>query len=324
MDYFYYLFAVCGFLAVVLALEGGFMIWNTYRSPEAQRIEKRLRTVSAGGEHSQETALLKQRAMSDLPVIHRILMQIPRLRLLDRLLQQAGSEMTVAMFLSLLALMLMIGLLLPSLLGLPGVGTLVVAAVAFGLPWLQLFSARARRLRRFGYQLPEALDLIARAMRAGHSFPSGLEMVASEARPPISQELRMTADEINFGISVQEALVNLAHRVPSTDLSYFVVAVLIQRETGGNLAELLDKLAGLIRQRYRLLEKVRALSAEGRISAWILCVMPFAVAFLLYLINPRFLALLWEDGFGIKLLIGALVLMALGTFWMWRIIRIRI
>ncbi|MBS1189178.1 MAG: pilus assembly protein TadB [Rhodocyclaceae bacterium] len=324
MDFLYYLFAVCGFLAVVLALEGLFVIWDTYRGPEAKRIERRLRSVSAGGGSSQETLLLKQRALSELPAVERALMRIPRISGLDRLLQQAGSETTVAMFLASVGLMALIGLLLPALFKLPSFLGIILAAVLAGIPWLILLVGRAARLRKFERQLPEVLDLISRSLRAGHSFPSGLEMVANEGRKPISTEFRTVSDEINFGISVQESLLNLARRIPSTDLSYFVVAVLIQRDTGGNLAELLDNLARLIRQRFQLFEKVRALAAEGKLSGWILGALPFVMAIIINVINPNFMSVLWTDPVGLNLAIGALVFMVLGGFWMWRIVKIRV
>lgn len=324
MDYLYYLFVVCGFLAVVLAVEGLYFVWDGYRGPEAKRIEERLRTVSAGSSASSETLMLKRRVLSQLPAVERLLMRMPRSRGLDRLLQQAGSEMTVAMFLGLVVAMAVAGLLLPMLLGMPSMFAPIFMAVLAAIPLLLLLHKRQRRMHRFELQLPEALDLISRSMRAGHSFPSGLDMVAKEGRDPISVEFRKTSEEINFGISVQEALLNMASRVPSTDLRYFVVAVLIQRETGGNLTELLDKLSALMRKRFQLFDKVRALSAEGRISGWILGVMPFFVAGAVQFVNPGFLSILLDDPMGIRMVAGALVFMVIGAFWMWRIVKIRV
>lgn len=324
MDILYYVFVVCGFLAVVLALEGLYFTWETYRGPQAKRIEQRLRTVSAGGGSSSETLILKKRVLSELPAVDRFLMEIPRSHALDRLLQQAGSEMTVAMFLGACIAMAVVGVLVPPLLKLPSALAPLFMGLFAAIPWFMLMLKRSRRLHKFEVQLPEALDLISRSMRAGHSFPSGLEMVANEGREPISGEFKKTSDEIAFGISVQEAMHNLARRVPSTDLRYFVVAVLIQRETGGNLTELLDSLAALMRKRFQLFEKVKALSAEGRISGWILGVMPFVVAGAINVVNPDFLMLLVNDPLGMRMIMGALVFMALGALWMYRIVKIRV
>jgi tight adherence protein B len=173
-------------------------------------------------------------------------------------------------------------------------------------------------------QLPDALDLISRALKAGHAFPSGLQMVGEEAQDPIAGEFRIVHDEINFGVAVPTALANLANRVPSLDMRQFVIAVLIQRETGGNLTELLANISTLIRERLKLLMKVRVLSAEGRLSAWILCLLPFFLAGVINLINPRFMSVLWTDPMGLKMIYASLVMMAVGALWMRKIIRIRV
>ncbi|HJW03745.1 MAG TPA: type II secretion system F family protein [Azospira sp.] len=324
MDYLYYLFIICAFLAVVLALEGVLMIWNTYRGPEARRIEQRLRSMAGGEAGGEASLLLRKRVLSEMPAMQRLLQRVPRVHLLDRMLQQAGSEMTVGSFFLISSAFALLGLLLALVLRLPLILVLAVAAGFSLLPLGRLLANRAKRLDKFEQQLPDTLDLIARALRAGHSFPSGLEMVAEEMPEPTAGEFRTAFDEINFGISVQEALLNLASRVPVNDLSYFVVAVLIQRETGGNLAELLDTLSRLIRERFRLLLKVRALSAEGRMSAWILSFMPFVVAFLLYLVHRDFMAVLWNDSVGFKMMMFAIAFMVVGIIWMWRVIKIRV
>jgi tight adherence protein B len=172
--------------------------------------------------------------------------------------------------------------------------------------------------------LPDALELMSRALRAGHSFPSSLEMVATEAPNPIAGEFKTTFDEVNYGIPMQDALMNMTTRIASSDLRYFVVAVLIQRETGGNLAELLDNLARLMRERFKLLGQIRVLSAEGRLSAWILTLLPFVLAGMVNLVHPKFLAVLWEDPVGLKMIYAALIMMLLGILWMRKIIKIRV
>jgi hypothetical protein len=146
--------------------------------------------------------------------------------------------------------------------------------------------------------LPDAIDLMGRALRAGHAFPTALKMVGDEMAEPVGAEFRTLFDETNYGVSMQNALLNLVARVPSTDLQYFVVAVLIQRETGGNLAELLDNISAIVRDRLKLMGQIRTLSAEGRLSAWILGLLPFATAALINLVNPGFMKVLWEDPIG--------------------------
>jgi len=318
------LFVVFGFIAVVLLLEGAYVFWSDNKSPEVRRIEQRLRAISAGGHGEADAHLMKERVMSHAPALNRLLLDLPKAQQLDRLLVQAGSRSTVAHLLTICLLLgvasLMCGLLLRW--SLPS--TLVLAAVLASAPLLRLVLMRQRRLKQLEAQLPDALDLIARALRAGHAFTSALSMVAEQGPEPIAVEFKTTFDEISFGISGDHALNNLAARVPVTDLRYFVMAVIIQRETGGNLAELLTNLAQLIRERFKLLGKVRALSAEGKLSAVILTGLPFCVAGAIQVLNPNYLAVLFTDTMGIKLVIGALVMMVVGIFAMWRIIDIHV
>lgn len=323
MDYLYYLFVLLGFLAVALFLEGGYLAWNAYRGPEAKRIKRRLRAMSAG-EGAEQISIVKQRLLAQTPALERLLLALPRVHQLDHLLLQSGVRLNVAGFLGLTLLSAGVGLALALVLNLPLFAALAVALATAMLPAFYVYSAKLKRLQTIEAQLPDALDLMGRALRAGHAFSSALKMVGDEMPDPIASEFKITFDEINYGIPLQGALLNLATRVPSTDIRYFVIAVLIQRETGGNLAELLDNISALIRARLKLLGTVRVLSAEGRLSAWILTILPFALAALINLINPGFMALLWKDPVGLKMVGAALVLMIVGIFWMWRVIRIRV
>lgn len=324
MDYSFSLLLIIGFVAVVLLFEGIYAYWNDTRSPEARRVANRLRAISAGGHAESEAKLIKERVLSHTPSVQRLLILLPRVGQLDRLLLQAGSSSTVSHFLTGAALLPLGGLVAGLVLHWPGlVIVLVVLALAL-LPMLRLVWLRNKRLNKIEAQLPDAMDLIGRALRAGHAFPSALAMVGVEAQEPIAAEFKITSDEIGFGISVDNALNNLASRVPSPDMRYFVMAVIIQRETGGNLSELLGKLAELVRERFKLFAKVRVLAAEGKLSAWILVALPFCVAGVVQLLNPKYMAVLFTDAMGIKLVIGALVLMVIGIFAMWRIIDIRV
>ncbi|KLU23490.1 pilus assembly protein TadB, partial [Caballeronia mineralivorans PML1(12)] len=196
------------------------------------------------------------------------------------------------------------------------------AALAF--PTLLVLRQRRKRLRVLERQLPEAVDMISRALRAGHSFSSAIGMVGNEFAEPMGGEFRIVFDELNYGVTMNDALMSLATRVPVHDLRYFVIAVLIQRETGGNLAEILDSIASLVRERLHLFDKVRVLSAEGRLSAWILGLLPFAAAGAMQVMNPTFLAVLWEDPAGLKVVEMILVSMTFGVLWMRRIVQIRV
>jgi tight adherence protein B len=322
MDYLYYLFVVLAFLAVVLFLEGAYLAWNAYKGPEAKRIEKRLRAMTVSNKH--ESSLVKQRLLSEAPSMQRLLLQIPRIHQLDKVILQSGLNYSVARFIALCLLMAAGAFVVTLLLGFSLTVAIIVSIIATSVPLIYMLNAKQKRIHAIEQQLPSALDLMGRAMTAGHAFPSALQMVGSEMPEPIASEFRIVFDEINYGIPTSEALMGLVERVPSTDLSYFVIAVLIQRETGGNLAELLANISELIRARLKLLGTVRVLSAEGRLSAWILTILPFALGFVLQLVNPKFLSVLWTDPMGIKMVMMALMLMIFGVFVMWRIIKIRV
>lgn len=321
---FFPLFAIMAFIAVVLLLEGLYMMWNSYKGPEATKIEQRLRALSASSDSSERAAVLKNRMLSEVPAIERLLLGIPRINNLDRFLLQSGLEWTVAKLLGaslLLGAAVYIALSFVSVLPLLRLG--VALAAAF-LPFAYVQWKRSRRLRRMEQQLPDTLDLIGRAMRAGHALPSGLQMAGQEMADPIAQEFRITHDEINFGVSMQQALTNLSERVPITDVRYFVVAVLVQREAGGNLTEVLDNLSKLIRNRLKFHARVRVLTTEGRMSGWVLGLLPFALAGLLSIVNHDFIKVLWTDPAGIKITNIVLGMMAVGAIWLYKLVQIRV
>jgi tight adherence protein B len=208
--------------------------------------------------------------------------------------------------------------------GLPAPAHWLLAALGAALPFLHLLRARGARLRRIEEQLPEAADFIARALRAGHSFTNVLHMVGAELPEPLAGEFRHTHEEINYGVPMNEALQHLATRIPLTDLRYLVIAVLIQRESGGNLAEILGNISRIIRSRLHLLGQVRVLSAEGRLSAWILGMLPFGVTALMALTNRAYISVLWTEADGRRLVGYGLIMLALGALWLRRVVRIRV
>lgn len=324
MDLGLSMFILVTFVAVVLLIEGAYLLWNDTKGPEVERLEKRLRSLSAGQHGTELGSLLKQRNLSDTPWVDRLLLALPRVSSLDRLLVQAGASMTVSRFILVTLLAGAATFLLLLVLRAPFFFTVIMAAIAMMVPLLLALRMRSKRLNKFDEQLPEALDLLSRALRAGHAFPSGMQMVATEAADPIASEFQITFEEINYGVSVGDAMLNLATRVPSIDLRYFVISVLLQRETGGNLSELLDNLSNLIRERFKLLGKIRVLSAEGKLSAYILIGLPFVTAAMIFLVNPQFMSVLWTDPAGLSMVFAAVIMMILGAFWMWRIVKIRV
>ena len=312
------------FVAVLLLLEGLRMLWKQYKGPEAKRLGRRLRALSAAHDRSAQSKLVKDRVLSEIPRLQRMLQRMPRAYQLDRFILQSGLDWTVSGLLLGGAILFVLGALAALMLRQPMVLALLAGAALGAVPWLYLQRKRYQRLALMERQLPEALDLVTRALRAGHAFSSGLQMAGEELAEPIAGELRLVHDEINYGTSLPQALTNLSERVPITDLRYFVVAVLTQRESGGNLTEMLGNLSRLIRERLKLHDRVRVLSADGRMSAWILGLMPFGLAALLQLLNPGFMSPLWTDPIGITILKWLAALMVIGVLLLRRIVRIRV
>lgn len=312
------------FVAVLLLLESIYVLWRAKRGPQALKLQSRLHALSATHDRSAQTRLLRQRMLSELPAAERFLQSLPRMRVLDRSILQAGLEWSVSSL-----LLACCGLAAAGWIGMYSVahqGFLAGAVTALVLgaaPLLYVHYKRSKRLAKFERQLPEALDLITRALRAGHAFPAALKMAGEEMADPVAGELSTVHDEVNFGVSLEQALTHLSERIPLTDLRYFVVAVLVQRESGGNLTEILTNLSRLIRERLKLMGKVRVLSSEGRLSAWILAIMPFFMAGVLNLANPEFMRPLWTDPIGIAIIKYTLGLMLIGVLIMRRIVKIR-
>jgi tight adherence protein B len=266
----------------------------------------------------ERISILKQRRYSRHEAWDRVLHRHRFAHRIDTLLLQAGMKWSVAQFLGCSALVGAGGLILTLSSPMPLFMRAAIAFICLLLPRMLV------HLVRIEQQLPEAADFIARALRAGHSFTNVLQIVGNELPEPLSGEFRVAREEINYGVPLNEALHNMAARIPLTDLRYMVIAVIIQRESGGNLAEILGNISQIIRARLKLVAQVRVLSAEGRMSAWILGCLPFCVAGMMVLINPGYISLLWTDPTGVRLLWYAAGMIVLGVFWLRKVIRIRV
>ncbi|MEN7530916.1 type II secretion system F family protein [Cupriavidus sp. DL-D2] len=318
-------FSVSLFLALLLGALGAWQWWNQTRSQRARRFSHRveaamLKSVS----HGADAGILKQRVLGDSPGMTRLLRRLPRVEALDLILLQSGLDWSVGRLLAVtgLAAVAAIGMLLPF--HPPAFALLPIAICAACLPTLFVMRKRGKRLARLEEQLPEAADLIGRALRAGHSLPSALDMAGQELPDPIGNELALVFGEINYGIPIGDALAGLTDRVPLEDLRYLVIAIMIQRESGGNLAEILDNVGALIRKRLQLLDKVRVLSAEGRLGGVILTLLPLVMGVLVYQINPDLISTLWTDPAGIRMLWAAIAMTCVGIVWMRQIVRIHV
>jgi tight adherence protein B len=312
------------FITIVLFIEASYIWIKKIRGSESRTIRKRLRTLSAAGSDGGEIDIARKRLLSDVPWLNRILQSITRINQLDRLLEQANTRMPLGFFLLLSLLLAALGAVIGSMMKMNQAIWVILALFLGTLPFLYLISLKQKRMAKFQAQLPDALDLIARALKAGHAFSAALKMVADEFGDPVGTEFRKTIDEINFGIGTDLAMTNLAHRVDCPDLQFFVVSVIIQRETGGNLAEILEKIASLIRERFKLYGKVRSLAAEGKLSAIILLALPPVLAAYLFFVQPEYIGLLFKDSIGIAMVVGAAIMMGIGTYIMKKMIDIRV
>lgn len=317
------LIGIAIFFAVVLLLEGIFLAVRASRNPETKRVRKELKALSVSrlGEAKDIT---KNRPLSEVPWLNNFLSRIPVMHQIDVLLQKANSPTPLGVFLLLSLVLFIAGWFLFGQISRSGLLGLIVALVLASLPYLYIIIKKNQRMAKFERQLPDALDLVARSLRAGHAFSGGLQMVGQEFPDPIGPEFAKTFAEVNFGVSIMDALKNLTRRIDCTDLKFFAISVIIQRESGGNLAEILENIGRLIRERFKLHGRIRTLAAEGKLSAIILIALPFFVVLVLSFMNPDYIKILLSDSIGRLLVVLASVGMVIGVLAMKKIIAIRV
>jgi len=322
MNLSFALFAVAAFVAVVLCLEGLYNIWASRHSPEARRITARLAALA--GDPVTRASIERVEQVQRLPRLNALLGQTGAGRALQRWVATSGLKGSAAELVVVSVALGLLGATLPGLLGkAPVLGAALGLALAV-LPWWRVAHCRQRRIERIERQFPQALDLMSRAMRAGHAFAAAVRMVAEELPDPLGQDFRMLFDEMNYGVPVPQALQRFAERVPLADAGYFAVAVTIQRESGGNLAEVLDKIAGIVRARLRLLGEVRTLSAEGKLSGWVLAALPVGLFLYMLVANREYVSFFWNYTIGWVALGALVVLFSLGVFWISRLVKIEV
>ena len=312
------------FLVSILSIELVFYAYRRLQNPNPTKLRKRVKAISVGDHTSETPDILRKKIFSSVPALNEILSSTPGVNALDRLVQQANAKYPLSIF-ALLSLVLALAgyYVCFSMTRNPAV-SLMIAPLAGGVPFYYLVIRKRNRMQKFLRQLPEALDLIARGLRAGHAFTTGLKLATESFDDPLGTEFDETLDEINFGVSVPDALKNLTHRVDCPDLRFFVVSVIIQRETGGNLSEIIESIARIIRERFKFDDKLRVLSAESRFSAKVLVSFPFLILIALRFINPEYVNLLFEDPMGRTMLGVAAAMMFFGIFVMTRMIKIRV
>jgi tight adherence protein B len=272
----------------------------------------------------QETDILRREMLSDVPVLNRILVAMPGVARLQLFLEQGAVKMQVASFL-LIVMATALFTFLVAIVAYLAVGLAVAIAVLAGaVPFLAVSYKRHRRFSRFEEQFPEAMELLARAVRAGHAFTTAFSLIGEEMSDPVAEEFRMTYRQQGLGLPLRDALANMAVRVPLPDVRIFVSAIQIQRDSGGNLGEILDNLSTVVRERFKILREVQVLTAEGRMSMYVLISLPFGVAFLLYLANPTYMRPLFIDSMGQTALMIAAVNQLIGYLIIRKLVRIKV
>jgi tight adherence protein B len=296
------------------------------RNARARLLRDRLSAVQKAAERepSEELALLRDEMLSEIPALDKILRRSERVSNFQMLLSQAGMEIRAGnMLLVCLAAGIVLGL----------IAVAVGGAAVFGwagffigalMPYSYASYRRSRRFQKFEELFPEAIDTLARAVRAGHAFTTAIEMISDEVAEPVSTEFRKLFEEQKFGMPVRDALLNLAERVPLVDVKFFVTAVMLQRETGGNLAEILDNLSYMIRERFKILRQVRVYTAQGRLTMVLLMALPPVIVVLMLTLNPSFIRPLFADPLGHTAIVAGITLQTIGYFVIRRIIQIEV
>jgi len=319
------LIALAVFIAVAVATFAlGSLIDR--RNARARLIKERLANEKKAPERAaeEELALLRDEQLSEIPAIDTLLRRSARISDLQKMLAQAGMTLRAGNFLGISALV--------------GVGACVVCytlskraevgwvalLVGFLLPYSYASIRRNKRFEKFEELFPEAIDTLARAVRAGHAFTTALEMITNEVSEPVAGEFRQLYEEQKFGMPVRDALMNLTDRMPLVDVKFFVTAVMLQRETGGNLAEILDNLSYVIRERFKIQRQVRVYTAQGRLTMGLLMGMPPIIVTVMLLLNPSFIHPLFADPIGHTLLVAGIALQTIGYFVIRKIIRIQV
>jgi tight adherence protein B len=268
-----------------------------------------------------EAQILRTDVLSNIPLLNKLLAKMPIGAKLQLFLQQAEMEMTPGMLLTLVFLLAWVTFLSAMLAGLPLVVALFLGALVGGAPIVIISAKRQRRFLKFEEAFPDAIELLGRAVRAGHAFTTGLDLIAKEMAPPVSEEFRKAYEQQNLGLPLRDALQSMTVRMPLPDVRIFVTALLIQRDSGGNLAEVLDNLAHVIRERFKVMRQIKVFTAQGRLTLYMLISVPPIIGVLLYFIDSEYVMRLFKDPLGHQMLIGAVVLQTIGYFVIRKIIQ---
>jgi len=296
------------------------------RNAHARIIKERLAAERKAPERApeEELALLRDEQLSHIPALDTLLRRSARVSDLQKMLAQADIAMRAGNFLGASALTGVVACIVAYTFSKRAEAAWIALLVGFILPYSYASIRRNKRFEKFEELFPEAIDTLARAVRAGHAFTTALEMITAEVAEPVSGEFRQLYEEQKFGMPVRDALLNLTERMPLVDVKFFVTAVMLQRETGGNLAEILDNLSYVIRERFKIQRQVRVYTAQGRLTMALLMGMPPIIVTVMLLLNPSFIRPLFSDPIGHTLLVAGITLQTIGYFVIRKIIKIQV
>ena len=314
------------FLFALFLVLGAYLLATHGTDAKRARLQKRLADALLHSAHTEdmEVVLARNELMSEIPWVNRSLIRVQAALQLKRMLDQADLHITPSRLIMFSAMAGMLAALAASVVSVFILLTLAAGVLAAAVPFIHVWWKRKKRFDAFLEHLPDALDLMSRALSAGHAFSEAMHMVSAEMPEPIATEFRKTYEEQNLGLSLKLALENLTQRIPLLDLRMCVTAVLIQRETGGSLAEILEKVAYTIRERFRIMGDLKTLTTSSRMSAWLLCGLPIFVSIAITLMNPEYMNVLWRDPRGHYLIATALFLQVTGMLIVRKILRIKI
>ena len=317
--------AFAAFILVAVAVFAAFSLFDR-RSAQARLIKERLSEERKGPERQveEELAIVRDEQLSDIPALDAILRRSQRVSNLQKMLTQGGLSLRAGNYLTVCAVTGIVSAITTYAVSRRTEFAWIAMMVGFMLPYVYASMRRNKRFEKFEELFPEAIDTLARAVRAGHAFTTALEMITNEVAEPIAGEFRQLYEEQKFGMPVRDALLNLTQRVPLVDVKFFVTAVMLQRETGGNLAEILDNLSYVIRERFKIQRQVRVYTAQGRLTMALLMGMPPIIVTVMLILNPGFIHPLFADPIGHALIVGGITLQTVGYFVIRKIIRIQV
>jgi tight adherence protein B len=306
----------------VSALVG--MLMFVLAGDKGVKMQERLETLTGKRKKEDQAGSILRKTAFEADKNSLLQLLTPNLPSLDKMFVQADCHIAPSTLFGVSLLLALLGMTATWLAGLPWFLLPIAGVIMFMIPLTWLWNKRRTRLKKFASQLSDALELVARALRAGHSLAAGMHVVAEEMPSPIADEFNRVYEEQNLGIPIEDSLKNMCERVPNLDLRFFVTSVLVQRQTGGDLSEILDKIGYVIRERYRILGQVQALTAEGRLSGVILIALPFVLFLMMLYIKPDYIEKLWTTELGIKMSVAALIAQLVGALVIKKIVNIKV